>query len=202
MDRESKQGLKTPKGFRCDGCSKPKRCCDFTPFVPNFLVGEILNSGPFELIFQLEQGRLTPLGLVPGQEHSLCSFFDDRSKQCQVWSMRPSECASYYCVERLGDGAFYKAQSQWLFELEMSMAQMAMVDLGFSDVEVAQQLENWNRWVHEGVYCHAQWPEWSIDPKDFYRRCSEWFQNLDFLNFRSLLSEGLREDFDKYIETT
>ncbi len=121
-------GAHKSSSLDCQACSRSQlswqrssrvkpnlKCCTFQPFVPNFIVGELLNSQKLQSE-DLERGRSIPLGLVASSDYVrnfrrlselpqffgnepelLCSHFDVANRQCRIWPARPSVCSTYFC---------------------------------------------------------------------------------------------------------
>lgn len=156
------------------------KCCTFQPFFPNFYLGAILNDSPRDLASK--QVHLGPLGMIAtqdfralcnstaeglkGQSHH-CTFFDSTQRRCTVWNLRPGECSTYYCRPK-GIGA---QLSQMTFAVESAVAQMAMVELGYSDIEVSQEVETLNSGVRQRIWDHTEL-------LDVYQRAWRWSLNL------------------------
>ena len=132
----------------CIGCQKVGKCCDFQPFIPNYMLGAMLSSGvrlpsPGEHHWQ-------PLGLIPArsfrERHGktpegsrgpdlFCRFFDGG---CRIYKFRPGECRNYFC-EGMTDG-HHKASAD-AFGFEASMAQSALEYLSFPIEVIHHQID-------------------------------------------------------------
>lgn len=146
-------GLRAPQ-LDCAGCAKPAKCCAFQPFVPNFLLGGWLENAL--VLPEIENVYFTPIGAVATPEYRarhvasaepgvelLCGFFDRTSRSCTMWNFRPGECSTYFCDDaRLSEEREDVRQKS--FDLEVSIAQMALVELGFSPVEIGAQVDHVN----------------------------------------------------------
>ncbi len=132
----------------CAGCLKVGKCCDFQPFIPNYLVGAMLAAGV--ALPNVGEHHWQPLGLIPAgsfrERHSrtpeglrgsdlFCSFFDGG---CSIYKFRPGECRNYFC-EGMTDG--HHAASIKAFTIETSMAQSALEHLGFPIEAVHAQVD-------------------------------------------------------------
>ena len=127
----------------CAGCARGRfKCCDFQPFVPNFLVGAALETGR-PLPAAAERFRRQPLGLIPTAQFrsardgagtpDRCAFFERGA--CGIWAFRPGECSAYTCVTENHDLAGRA------FALETTLAQMALIELGFAGPTVEGQID-------------------------------------------------------------
>lgn len=154
---------------------KPLKCCDFQPFVPNYLLGAVLAAGgelpePGEHQYQ-------PLGLIPGRayrerhqqtpaelrnETFLCRFFDKATRRCSIYRLRPSECRHYYC-----DGTGDDAASVREFAMETELAQLFLLADGFAKASVDAQIDVLNL---EGEFQACDLNEM----REIYRRAWAW----------------------------
>ncbi|MBX3022281.1 MAG: hypothetical protein KF799_11465 [Bdellovibrionales bacterium] len=177
----------------CLGCRKPNKCCDFQPFVANFLLGAILERGgeipvSTNIIFQ-------PLGLIPsgefrarhaareegrlGQEPLLrCSFLSVEGR-CTIWQERPGECSTYLCTPPT---ASRMARSEEAFALETAVSQMALAYLGFSSDQIAGQIDFLNAPEHGWGPCPSQDEMFAL-----YRRAWNWARELSSDEVRAWL---------------
>jgi len=125
--------------FRCNRHAG-RKCCDFQPCVPNFLLGAAGLDG-FEFS---DSSRLTPMGLIPApgirarREDLLCEFFEEG--RCRIWEFRPGECSAYFCEPKVGQ----QDLSRRLQHAEVAVAQMALAEYGFSPIEISEQVDLWN----------------------------------------------------------
>src|SRR5262249_39696023 len=126
-------GLTVPK-VDCVGCSKPGKCCDFQPFLPNYLLRAMLEAGVD--LPDAGEHHWQPIGLVPDKGYRerhglaadgrrgaefLCRFFVDR--QCSIYQFRPAECRTYYCE---GMTKWHHRKSEQGFETETKNAQLCL----------------------------------------------------------------------------
>jgi len=185
------EDLKPPE-LDCAGCSmaitdplngerwRKNKCCTFQPFFPNFYLGAILNDFPRELASA--QVYLGPLGMIANEdfrarwlttveefkgENHHCFFYDHHQRKCTVWAFRPGECSTYFCqpVARAAE------MSHKTFAVESAVAQMAMIELGYSPDDVSREVETLNSGVGS--------KDWSYEKVlTVYRRSWEWSQEL------------------------
>jgi len=179
---------------------KPNRCCDFTPFFPNFLVGAGLLQNK-KLYLSMAKERFHPLGLLPplaveggaGMDsrldmdaHRVCDFFEKESGRCLNWSLRPAECAGFYCEEGLKKLSFFDGDggmSEWLgrsarlFEGEFAVAQRALHHMGFSWRRISAWVEEWNLWVEEKRPMENRWRTSLEERFEFYGEIWRWLKD-------------------------
>jgi len=159
-------------------CSKPERgdlpyyradlkCCTFHPFLPNYVVGgilqssQILASSKVTIRNKINQREYTlPLGIfVPvkyqvafldreesdfgNREDLLCPYFDPNNKNCGIWEHRGAVCTSYYCASDRGEKGlkFWENWGEYLHRCEMVLAQECMVAMGLPHESIDAQLE-------------------------------------------------------------
>jgi hypothetical protein len=157
-------------------CSKPERgnlpfyrkdlkCCTFQPFLPNYVVGALLEEGS-GWVKELIEGKIRqreyamPMGLfVPvryqvafnrrgetdfgNREEFLCPYFDHAGQRCGIWRHRGSVCTSYFCVSDRGEAGlrFWELLGEYLHVCEMVLAQDCVVSMGLPPECIDGQLE-------------------------------------------------------------
>lgn len=162
----------------CDACIKvPQykenlKCCTFHPFLPNYLVGQILldQKARPTFITQTLQHKISkrqyvlPLGIVAPvayqvefnelkskqfgkREDWLCPYYDRALNVCGVWRNRGSVCTSFYCHSSKGSKGknFWKVALDYLSYVEMVLCEEALVHLDFSPRQVSDLLGYINR---------------------------------------------------------
>lgn len=162
----------------CDACIEvPKykedlKCCTFHPFLPNYLVGQILVDQKRTQTFVSEVMKhkiskreyALPLGIVAPisyqvefnkdrHEHFgtiqdwLCPYYDQDQNRCGIWRNRGSVCTTFYCKSSKGAKGkkFWKEALDYLSYVEMALAEEALVYLDFSPRQISDQLEFINR---------------------------------------------------------
>lgn len=134
------------------------KCCTFQPFVPNFTLGALLEDQAFSAPFTIGGGEhfWQPLGLVPGwqfrQRHQrtpdhhrgadlVCDFYDLSSRACRIWEYRPSECRGFFCPSPSPE---WTAHTQTAFDLEVRLAQQALLEAGFNLSDIHRQVDALN----------------------------------------------------------
>ncbi len=162
----------------CDACIKvPKykedlKCCTFHPFLPNYLIGQILVDQKKTPTFITEtlQHKISnrhyvlPLGIVAPvryqvefnelkskhfgkKENWLCPYYDKVLNRCGIWRNRGSVCTSFYCESSQGTKGknFWKVALNYLSYIEMVLCEEALVHLDFSPRQVSDLLGYINR---------------------------------------------------------
>ena len=181
------------------------KCCTYYPLVLNYHVGELLSQGEqhqTEMVAEMIRSRqyALPLGLCPppayqlqfsfkkaidfGQEPGLlCPFFS--KGKCQIWEFRSSECVSFICESSYGERGrgFWGSLGEYLFAVEMTLAQNVMIEFGFDDVALDEQLnvaklkhfetEDEVHWQLTDTKWREHWKHWSEDAFGFYLSCAE-----------------------------
>lgn len=146
------------------------KCCTFHPFMPNYLIGEILSAASVadefkEMIRQKIQQReyALPMGIFApvnyqyeflnrefqdfgNKESFLCPYFSKQNNNCGVWQFRGSVCTSYFCLSDRNDSGmrFWEAFGDYLNGLEMTLSQEFMAARGFSPELIEAGLEYMN----------------------------------------------------------
>lgn len=167
--------------LNCSACTKVAKCCDFQPFLANFLIGALLDRNS---AFELSGDHYwQPLGLIPNskfrQRHAelgselrgselQCNFFDISTRKCGIWELRPGECSTYFCE---GAGVQHRNLSVQAFALETGLAQRALYEFGFSQNFVSAQVDVLNNAVEPVAVPESELHE-------IYRFCWSWARNL------------------------
>ena len=148
------------------------KCCTFHPFLPNYLVGQILIDEKKKPSFITEvmkhkiSNRLfvLPLGIVAPLQFQveleamkkekfgkaldwLCPYYDQAQNRCGIWQNRGSVCTSFYCEssKNLPGKKYWEKSLDYLSAIEMGLAEEALVRLDFTPRQVSGQLEFFNR---------------------------------------------------------
>ncbi|MBL7545910.1 MAG: hypothetical protein JNL11_18980 [Bdellovibrionaceae bacterium] len=159
----------------CDRCiqaphkyDKDLKCCTFWPFIPNYIVGEILLSTEqkYKSVQELIRSHVKshqwnlPMGLVApsryqfefkekkskifGQESKfLCPYYSKVNNNCSLWLYRGSVCTSFFCESSFGQSGheFWQRFENYYSYLEMGISQEVLVYKDFSPRDVNEQLE-------------------------------------------------------------
>jgi len=210
-----------PPKLDCKSCTRSKsaqspeekrrwqnwKCCTFQPFVPNYLLGSMLETKPLPKNDR-NQFALSALGLCPTAEYRgrffakadeqrgedlICAFYDREHNTCGNWKNRPSECANYFCEST----SFFRSRSQDLFDWEMAVAQMALVEHGFNAEEI-ENLMGWMDWNDEETL-HQSWAHYRGKEVEFFESCWRWAQTLKARDIRSWLPEEAQARFDSWV---
>ncbi len=162
----------------CDQCIEvPKykehlKCCTFHPFLPNYLIGQILQDEQKTSSFVTEtlQHKISkrqyvlPLGVVAPvryqvefnkmkskyfgrKEEWLCPYYDRDQDRCGIWRNRGSVCTTFYCKSSKGATGkkFWKVALDYLSYVEMVLCEEALVQLDFSPRQLSDMLGYINR---------------------------------------------------------
>lgn len=167
--------------FKCSACAMAKpmagvrtrdlgpfssrlKCCTFSPFLPSFTIGELLNRADQDLAQRLdryfESVILCPLGGLPKRaptgvcetgkhDRDRCEFLDDSDNpKCTIFEFRPSPCASYVCSslghERSAEQYFthWRHYGESLKEFEWTLAHLTAFEAGYTQDDVRVQFQN------------------------------------------------------------
>jgi Fe-S-cluster containining protein len=209
------------------------KCCTFFPFVPNFLLGAILKSNlPGRTRIENEIQKIvlgesiySPLGLLPSityqkrfhskqpdgygnDESLLCPHYVKSTGGCGIWSERPSPCRSFYCESSYGlaGSEFWAKFEKFVSLLELTLAQEALLQLGFDSDEIKLSTRFLPRYHspdphgYQGeklkVEAQRAWLEFK-DPAEIYKRSHEIVTSLNPTDAKQLLgAEGEKMEND------
>lgn len=161
----------------CDDCAmSPKyekhlKCCTFEPYLPNYIVGEILSYDDQypevrkKLKDRIRRREFTlPLGVVPNfkfqiefnnrqptdfgkRQDWICPYYDTGAERCYIWRLRGSVCTSFYCKSNRGERGlkYWDQVKEYLSLVEMTLAEELLVDRGFSPRQISEQLGYFNK---------------------------------------------------------
>jgi Fe-S-cluster containining protein len=151
----------------CTMCRRPKspflntKCCTYFPYLPNYLVGGILQDTRIELqegkkrISERIQNALgiVPYGVIQSTQYAdlskklrkkkekswksseaealLCPYYDGGN--CTIWDYRENCCSTHFCYSVGGnDGqSFWRKLNQYLVFTENELSKYALLQLGF-----------------------------------------------------------------------
>lgn len=203
----------------CDRCVQVPRykenlkCCTFEPFLPNFLVGEIIKAeqGSPSFISSVLQHKIStfkeaiPLGVLPSldfrlefkklgkgeefgnRESWLCPYFNGVSSSCGIWRSRGSVCTSFFCISSKGEMGqkFWTKLGDYFHLIEMGLAQRALVEMGFGPRSMQAQLSYLE--AENKAAAHEFWKDSAYEPLAFYLKCLEFVKNFDRPSLLELL---------------
>jgi Fe-S-cluster containining protein len=180
------------------------KCCTFYPFLPNYLVGSILLDGSApgrEVLRSLlrDRGYTVPIGVcappafqalfLAKEEHDFgrrpdlrCPFYVASTGRCGIWAQRGHQCSTYFCVSVHGDRGerFWQEVRDYLHEVEIELAQEAMVQLGFGARALDRNLSlildrdpKPGRWRLDQQAWTELWEHERDDIESYYVRCYE-----------------------------
>lgn len=207
----------------CDACIKVPdykedlKCCTFHPFLPNYLIGQILldqKSSP-SFVTEVLQHKISkrhyalPLGMVAPvryqvefnklkakqfgkREDWLCPYYDVQQNRCGVWRNRGSVCTTFYCSSSLGARGkkFWKTTLDYLSYVEMVLCEEALVHLDFSPRQISELLGYINR--HDGTKTELKTD--SMDLKTAKKLWNGYFDTQEAFYIKSL---EVVKSFDK-----
>lgn len=150
------------------------KCCTFDPWVPNFMVGAMLEDPSLsaaglqavrEKMNSIEE--CSPLGLrastkfqrrfLRKDEHEfgnredwLCPYYDRVQQNCGVWKYRGNVCVSFFCKSNSGARglAFWSSLGDLLHLIELSVMEECLVQLDFSPRQLSELLPLIDRQTH------------------------------------------------------
>lgn len=148
--------------------SNDLKCCTFWPFIPNYVVGQILLSAEEKyrsaqaLVRKHIQKQywVLPMGLVAPptyqvnfnkdkskvfgrDEDFLCPYFSKQTNNCGLWLYRGSVCTSFFCESSYGKEGqeFWQKFENYYSYLEMGVSQEILAYKDFSPRDVNTQLD-------------------------------------------------------------
>lgn len=195
------------------------KCCTFWPFIPNYIVGQILQSKEqkYHLVkiviqnhisqrqFNLPMGMVAPVeyqinfkrrkSKVFGKDESfLCPYYDKKSNNCGAWLYRGSVCTSFFCESSYGKKGqgFWHNFENYLSYLEMGLSQEVLAYKDFSPKDVNQQLEFFN--VENKIkwtlpLYKKLWKHFYKKEIDFYIQAADFIQNMPKSQTKEILGE-------------
>ncbi len=166
------------------------KCCTFHPYLPNFLVGAILQDPSSQAGAEVLRAKIQrreyalPIGMIApiryqlefkarqenefGQrEDWLCPYFDREKQNCKVWRYRGVVCTTFFCKSSYGPQgqAFWSHASDYLSYVEMALMEEALVQLDFSPRQANEMIEFLNR--ESGTQLERK--SWTV-PREKFRR--------------------------------
>lgn len=178
-----------------EGVYRPDlKCCTYSPYVPNFAIGAIVQNGGL----LPAHGILTPLGLFPsigaqnsyafnraaesdqrgfGQDRDrLCPFFDTTQLHCSIWNHRPAVCATYFCLADRGGAEtrdFWRRWRDYLNLFEWTLAHAALWRLGFTADETRRMAEVGAGGPSQSNFLPNVWYEYQTEPIKLFLTVAE-----------------------------
>jgi hypothetical protein len=205
------------------------KCCSYYPQLPNFLIGGLLHDNDeslsigqnkIKLIIQQQKGispygLLKPLPYLNTDEKLNSSEFWRRPKEllnaqlcpfyffgnCSVWKYRENLCMTHFCSSVGGDvgKVFWHKVNQYLKMIETSLAQYAMLQLGWPPAKIKTEKVttlNFNLEDEEGNINQENykklWGNWAGREEEFYLKCYEIVSKLDATTFKRIT--GLKRE--------
>lgn len=163
------------------------KCCTFEPFLPNFLVGGILNDPDLSYAHQLIRGKIRlnefvlPIGLVAplayqiqfyeskkslfGQNADfICPYYEPTLGTCEIWQYRGNVCTTFICESSYGKEGhlFWNHLGDLLSLTEQVLMEEALVNLDFSPRQVSEMFQFLN--VTKGT--QKDRVKWSLSPAE------------------------------------
>lgn len=208
------QCIQSPKKYKED-----LKCCTFWPFIPNYVVGQILLSK--EAKYQEAQQVILnhiqkrhwnlPIGLVApgdyqmsfkknkkkvfGQDSDfLCPYYSKKNNNCGLWLYRGSVCTSFFCESSYGKSGheFWHLFENYFSYLEMGLSQEVLVYKDFSPRDVTDQLDF--LMVQEKIKFSAGrykkiWKHFHGQEKDFYIQAARFVDEMPTSQVKEILGE-------------
>lgn len=146
------------------------------------------------------------------REDLLCPFYlrSEGEGKCSIWPYRGHECATFFCVSSYGQKgeAFWQLLRDILFQVEMHISQMAMVEKGYTPREIDLNLSFIRRssddsrkdWSLEATEWAQFWVHHQDSIKGYYISTFE-FVNRCQNELKKELHERLKHDYARAIDT-
>lgn len=177
------------------------KCCTFDPWVPNFMVGAMLEdqtlsqAGHRAIARKLSSiEECTPLGFrastdfqrrfLRKDEHEfgnredwLCPYFDRENQNCGIWRHRGNVCISFFCQSDAGTKGlrFWEEFGDLLHLIELSVMEECLVQLDFSPRQLSELLPLIDRQTH---MMHRRLP--AITPAEFKKMWNHYDDPAEF----------------------
>lgn len=160
-----------------------RKCCDYWPHIWNW---QVKRTGAL----QKSSGVVTPLGVLAPQNarkksnREPCPYYRIAEGSCEIWTARPAECATFFCVEipHEMERDFWSHLKGTLSFIEQGLAQMWMIEAGY-EWNLVRDLTDWAH-LESGddtLPPRNLWPSWQSEPKVYFARAEQWFESLDHL---------------------
>lgn len=188
-------------GAAASGFDPILRCCTYFPFLPNFVIGALLDSNSDDVQRRVREacarGRAVPLGMFAPPEYLqlaralslnvgfgkdkrlVCPFLERTDGACTIWHHRPGVCSSYFC-----QGA--SLNNETVNRFEWTLAHEVLWRVGFTQDDIRAML-NWTQTEVKGAAA-AAWFEWAGREEEFYRRAHEVSLAVTAQDVRELMS--------------
>lgn len=210
----------------CDRCIRAPdtydenlKCCTFWPFIPNYIVGQILASSEvkYKTVQDLIRTRIKekhwvlPIGLVApssyqvdflknkaqvfGRKRSfLCPYYSKATNSCGMWIYRGSVCTSFFCESSYGKKGhtFWQKFENYFSYLEMGISQEILAYKDYSPRDVTAQLEY--LMVQKKVRFNSGkyqkiWKHFYNQEEEFYRQSAQFAVAMPTSQIEEILGE-------------
>lgn len=192
------------------------KCCTYFPFVPNFGLGAMLESGAsLRIQVAARSGLMLPLGLFASPEREqlsrelgpeafgqrrelLCPFFDTAALGCSVWRNRPGVCTTYFCKSDRGAAGleFWADIETYLNQFEWTLANEVVLRMGFTldEIEMSEAAMLTDGPGEERDFLISRaWAEWSTRREEFLLECTRRARTITGKELDTILGPELLE---------
>lgn len=147
------------------------KCCTFEPYLPNYLVGALLQSASTSpsamgaLKKKIQQRKFSlPIGMTASVKYQvlfnqrkpqdfgnrrdwLCTYYNQDLNNCGIWKYRGAVCTTFFCKSDLGKKglSFWAELNNYLTYVEMALMEEVLVHLDFSPRQLSDCLDYLNR---------------------------------------------------------
>lgn len=218
------QCIQVPKKYDAD-----LKCCTFWPFIPNYIVGQILINKDQKykeaqdiIVKHIEARHWNlPMGLVAPSDYQvnfkknklkifgrdqtfLCPYYSKTNNNCSLWLYRGSVCTGFFCESSYGKPGhqFWQQFENYFSYLEMGLSQEVLVYKDFSPRNVNEQLE-YLMLGKKVKITTAQykkiWKHFYQKEKDFYIQAAEFVTQMSASQKKEILGETGTEIRDQML---
>lgn len=158
------------------------KCCTYEPYLPNYLVGALLESSSTSegakqaLRRKIEKRQFSlPIGMTASVKYQvefngrkaedfgnradwLCPYYNRDLNNCGIWKYRGAVCTTYYCRSDLGKKGlrFWDDLSGYLTYVEMALMEDVLVHMDFSPRQISDCLDYINRYEGTALELKSQ----------------------------------------------
>ncbi len=206
------------------------KCCTFWPFIPNYIVGQILMN-PDEKYQEVQQTIRAhiakhqfnfPLGLIApsdyqmkfrknktiifgNDENFLCPYYSKKTNSCGAWLYRGSVCTSFFCessFKKKGQ-AFWHRFENYMSYLEMGLSQEVLAYNDFSPRDVNVQIEflNLEKTTRLAELKYKKiWKHYYKNEVEFYLKAARFVDGLPKKQIQEVIGDTGQEIKNQLIE--
>ena len=214
----------------CDSCIQAPdkyksdlKCCTFWPFIPNYIVGQLLLNSDIkyqevqetirrhisEHKFNFPMGLMAPpsyqvkfkklkADIFGNDDEFLCPYYSKKTNNCGAWLYRGSVCTSFFCessYKKKGQ-AFWHRFENYMSYLEMGLSQEVLAYKDFSPRDVNDQMEylSLEKKVELPEATYKKiWKHYYRNEIEFYKEAARFVDQLPKNQIQDVLGETGKE---------